>query len=231
MGSRVLNREQLEMVLSWIFGSSSSETEPTPETERRGYECAPYSILETCPGDQVRSYPARKWATVTHEKHAEQTNNDSPMSKDWKQQPQNKSFMTLFGYITGANETGSKISMTVPVSTKVTTEKTEGKVVTKEEMGFYVPSEFQDSAPNPKDNVKIVTRPDMVAFVREFGGFAKDKDWKEQRDQLKQDLESRNDFKEIDFEVYYRQGFDAPFKFWGRKNEVFFVKKSEQAIN
>jgi len=208
----------LKMVLSWIFGSNSSGTDPTAETERGGYECAPYTILETYPEYQVRNYPARKWATVTYEKEAEDTNNDSPM------------FRTLFGYITGANKTGDKIAMTVPVSTKVTTQNTEGNVVTKEEMGFYVPSELQDSAPTPKEehNVKIVTRPEMIAFVRQFGGFAKDKDWKEQRDKLKEDLELRKDVNEINFKMYYRQGFDAPFKFWGRKNEVFYVKKTEQ---
>merc|ERR1712154_447451 len=106
------------------------------------------------------------------------------------------------------------ISMTVPVSTKVTAELHEENVVQKE-MGFYVPSEFQESAPSPKadQEVKLVTRPEMVAYVREFGGYAKDQDWQEQKEKLKTDLE-------------HRQGFDAPYKFWGRKNEVFFVKKS-----
>jgi len=217
------------MVFSWIFGSNEA-TEPTPETKRGGYECAPYTILESHTEYQVRNYPSRKWATVLHEKLDHETQNDMPMSKEWKQQPQNKSFMKLFGYITGTNETGSKISMTVPVSTKVTTEEQEGGVVMKEEMGFYVPSEHQDSAPPPKadQEVTIVTRPEMIAYVREFGGFAKDKDWQEQKEQLKKDLEGREDFSQIDFEMYYRQGFDAPFKFWGRKNEVFFTKKTAE---
>merc|ERR1711892_697487 len=199
-----------KMVFSWFSGASEA-SEPTPETKRGGYECAPYTILENHPNYQVRNYPSRKWATVLHEKH------------------QNKSFMKLFGYITGTNETGSKISMTVPVSTKVTSEEQENVTVMKEEMGFYVPTEFQDSAPAPKTDqeVKVVTRPEMVAYVREFGGFAKDKDWDEQKEQLKTDLQGRDDFGEIDFDMYFRQGFDAPYKFWGRKNEVFFTKKSE----
>jgi len=217
-----------KMVFSWFSGASEA-SEPTPETKRGGYECAPYTILENHPNYQVRNYPSRKWATVLHEKHQHQTNSDMPMSKDWKEQPQNKSFMKLFGYITGTNETGSKISMTVPVSTKVTSEEQEDVTVMKEEMGFYVPTEFQDSAPAPKTDqeVKVVTRPEMVAYVREFGGFAKDKDWDEQKEQLKTDLQGRDDFGDIDFDMYFRQGFDAPYKFWGRKNEVFFTKKSE----
>merc|ERR1711872_1021370 len=168
------------MVFSWL---SSGGGEAVPETERGGYECAPYTIIETQSEYQVRNYPARKWATVVHEKYEGHTNSDMPLSQEWKKQPQNKSFMKLFNYITGAIETGAKISMTVPVSTKVTSEKLDEKVIMKEEMGFYVPSEHQESAPPPRD-----------------------------------------DYGDINFDLYYRQGFDAPYKFWGRKNEVFFIK-------
>ena len=42
-------------------------------------------------------------------------------------------------------------------------------------MGFYVPTEHQDTTPAPASgsDVNIVTRPDMVAYVRKFGGYAK----------------------------------------------------------
>eukprot|EP00092_Neocalanus_flemingeri_P034323 GFUD01037330.1.p1 GENE.GFUD01037330.1~~GFUD01037330.1.p1 ORF type:complete len:232 (-),score=65.00 GFUD01037330.1:158-853(-) len=205
-----------KMAFSWMFGSNEA-TEPAPETKRGGLECAPYSLLESHPGYQVRNYPSRKWATVLHESLDHETRN-------------NRSFMKLFGYITGANETGSKMSMTVPVSTKVTTKEEEGAVIMKEEMGFYVPSNLQDSTPSPKvdQEVKIVTRPEMVAYVRQFGGFAKENDWQEQKETLKKDLEGREDFSHIVFDMHYRQGFDAPYKFWGRKNEVFFIKKTDE---
>ena len=94
--------------------------------------------------------------------------------------------------------------MTVPVSTRVTTSE---ETVT-EEMGFYVPTEHQAAAPVPMDNtgVKIVTRPEMVAFVRKFGGYAKDADWTEQRDSLIKELKTREDADTIDFDSYYRCG-------------------------
>jgi len=214
------------MVFSWF--SSTSDTEPKPETERGGYECAPYTILESQTEYQVRSYPERKWATVVFEKVGDRMGNNDLGGIINTDQPQNKSFMKLFRYISGANEPGSKISMTVPVSTRVTNTITDQGNVIKEEMGFYVPTEHQDSVPSPKaeTDVNIVTRPDMVAFVRTFGGYAKDQDWIQQRDMLINDLKSREDFDEIDTETYFRQGFDAPFKFWGRKNEVFVTKKS-----
>lgn len=210
----------------WPFSSSAAPAEEKPEEKRGGYECAPYEILETTPEYQVRKYPSRKWATVIYDKHMEDTTNTNPMTKNWKEQPSNKSFMKLFGYITGSNEEGAKISMTVPVSTRVTTvQEEEGGMIAREEMGFYVPTEQQENTPQPKGEVSIVTRPEMTVFVKTFGGFAKDSDWEDQRRQLLGCLETHPDHGKLDLESYFRQGYDAPFKFWGRKNEIFLVKK------
>ena len=41
------------MVLSWF--SSSAADKDKVETERSGYECAPYTVLETTPGYQVNT--------------------------------------------------------------------------------------------------------------------------------------------------------------------------------
>jgi len=204
------NQRQLATKMVWPFSSSNNaQAAEEPEQERSGYECAPYTVLETAADYQVRRYPSMKWATVTMTR--------SP-------QTPNKSFMKLFGYISGANEDEAKISMTVPVSTKVTTLAEKDGPVQREEMGFYVPGSHQEAPPNPKGEVTIVTRPEMTVFVRTFGGFAKDKDWEEQREQLMASLRGREDFDAVNTKEYFRQGFDAPFKFWNRKNEVFLVK-------
>merc|ERR1712055_568853 len=159
------------MVFSLLTGSSPESPSNVPGCPRHGYECAPYSILENGEGYQVRSYPPAKWATVTQRGQPD----------NW----QNRSFMKLFRYISGDNVGGQKIEMTVPVSTKVA----EYAGVKEEQMGFYVPAEFQNSVPVPTSNeVKIVTRPAMIAYVREFGGYADDQDCKEHKLQLLKDL-------------------------------------------
>ena len=45
----------LRMVFSWFSSSSSSADMDKVETERSGYECAPYTVLETTPGYQVNT--------------------------------------------------------------------------------------------------------------------------------------------------------------------------------
>merc|ERR1712198_356370 len=124
-----------KMVFSW-FSSSSDSTDPTPETERSGYECAPYTILESNQDYEVRRYPERKWATVVYEKMGTMGHNDMPLSSSYNDQPQNGSFMKLFRYISGANEPGSKISMTVSVATKVTMDSNDQGPVIREEWDF-----------------------------------------------------------------------------------------------
>merc|ERR1712176_182640 len=207
-----------KMVFSWFSSNPAGQVEP--EVTRSGYECAPYSVLEHHEDYQVRQYPSKKWATVTFDKSGGQPSNENPMSKNYRSQPQSSSFMKLFAYISGTNQGEAKISMTVPVSTLV--------VDGKEHMGFYVPEQHQEDTPKPHEDqeVKIVQRPDLTAFVRQFGGFAKDEDWEREKEALKKSLEGRDDFDEIDFDQFYRQGYDAPFKFWNRKNEVFFAKKA-----
>ena len=148
----------------------------------------------------MRSYPERKWATVTYDKV--HSHSDMPGTGAREEGSQSFAFRKLFRYISGANESGSAISMTVPVSTRVTEQA--GR--TTEEMGFYVPSQHQAAVPAPasESGVAIVTRPEMVAFVRQFGGFARDGDWTQQRDALVQELRQMEDADTIDFDCYYR---------------------------
>ena len=72
--------------------------------------------------------------------------------------------MTLFKYITGANEANINIDMTTPVSTKW--HKLEDKKTMMEEC-FYISEEHQANPPKPSDpEVYLVKRPEMTVFTR-----------------------------------------------------------------
>ena len=85
-----------------------------------------------------------------------------------KKEPSNKMFMKLFRYISGVNVDYQEIEMTVPVLT--TLEKMENLTMFQK-MCFYIPSEFQDSPPQPLElGVTIEQLQKMTVYVHQFGG-------------------------------------------------------------
>jgi hypothetical protein len=86
-------------------------------------------------------------------------------------------------------------------------------------MSFVMPEKYQESdLPKPKDSgVHIVkSSPQYVAVIR-FGGYADDEKIKEKRDQLLELIQS-NGIKVAGDYTYL--GYNAPYQFWGRTNEV-----------
>ena len=73
-------------------------------------------------------------------------------------------FMTLFGYISGANVGNKEIAMTIPVSSKWT-KLSDGTF--QKEMCFYLSEEYQTNPPQPTNSrVYIVNRPAMTVYTR-----------------------------------------------------------------
>ena len=89
-------------------------------TTRAGYESAEYTVVESDGKFEVRAYPDLMLV-------ATKTKIDA--------QGRDGSFMKLFRYISGANESDQKISMTTPVFME--SDKAESEV----QMGFVMPKE------------------------------------------------------------------------------------------
>ena len=124
-------------------------------------------------------------------------------------------FRRVAGYIFGGNEQGQKIAMTSPVMMEMG-EQTE--------VSFVMPKQYQiDALPNPNNpQVKIAKQEERTLAVLRFGGYSNDDKITEKAQELKSLLLKEG----IDFEDHLiYMGYNAPWDFIGRRNEVAFELK------
>ncbi len=118
-------------------------------------------------------------------------------------------FRKLAGYIFGGNESETKISMTSPVHMDMDSAS----------MSFVMPSSFsEENLPKPDDpGVKIERTNDLYVAAIRFGGYASDKDIRNNSEKLKTMLEQKG----ISWYGNFRYlGYNPPFQPFGRKNEI-----------
>ncbi|XP_071535629.1 heme-binding protein 2-like [Panulirus ornatus] len=173
-------------------------------------EMAPYTVVAEKDGYEERLYPARKWACTTMKGTSQQAL-VSPM------------FRALFNYISGKNDPNIRIDMTSPVTTYV--EPGAGPTCESSfTMAFLVPEQHQENPPLPLDkNIFIEDRQELTILTRRFGGYTSEevitKEGKELGEMIRKDCETG-----VNFDQYYIVGYDPPFKLFGRRNEIWFVK-------
>ncbi|KAB1196361.1 MULTISPECIES: heme-binding protein [Haloferax] len=143
-----------------------------------GTETVPYTVVETLDGVEIRQYPT----TVSVETTAQNTG---------------VAFRRLFQYISGANQSREKVSMTAPVTTEsagesipmtapVATDRTDRGV----QLSFYLPSSYEyDTAPRPTNpDVELVEQSARTLAVRQFSWYATDRRTQKETDSLLQTL-------------------------------------------
>ena len=120
-------------------------------TARGAYESAEYTVLESTSPFEIREYPDLTLAT---------TNMQSESRGD------DGSFMRLFRYISGANDSDTKIAMTTPVFMEAEDNDKDGQ------MGFVVPRNItEERVPEPSsDKVQILKRVGGQFAVIRFSG-------------------------------------------------------------
>ena len=116
---------------------------------RAGYESASYSLVRKVGPFEIRDYPPLTLVST-------------PMATASK--AEDESFMRLFRYISGANQSETKIAMTTPVFTAM--------AGTNRQMSFVVPKKIAATgAPNAKrDDIKVVARHGGRFAVYRFSG-------------------------------------------------------------
>ena len=124
------------------------------KTSRLGYESAPYAVVQSEGGFEIRDYPE---LTIVEASMSESGTDETTR------------FRKLFGYITGKNQANQKIAMTTPVFISG------GKGT----MSFVMPAEFSiDAAPRPLDSSLVIKKipAGRFAVLRFSGGRSSNKE-------------------------------------------------------
>lgn len=162
-------------------------------TEKQKYR----KVLVT-PEFEIRYYPSATFATV----YSEETNYKNLSSKG---------FGKLAGFIFGGNQKKESISMTAPVRMSISKKGSS--------MSFVMPEKYNTQnlpTPNNRDIQIQVSQPEYVAVIS-FGGYASDDKIKEYAEKLEKILMD----KKIKIKGAFNfLGYNAPFQFIGRTNEI-----------
>ena len=150
----------------------------------------PFQVIKTGKAFEIRLYPSATMATFK-------------MAV--------KSYKELASPGFGGNDTNENIAMTSPVHMDINNSQST--------MSFVMPSEYtKDNLPQPNDSsITIETTPQEYLAAIKFGGYANDNKIKKYAAKLESTLNAN----EIQFYGNFRfLGYNAPFQFWNRKNEI-----------
>lgn len=141
------------------------------KSTRAGYESAEYKVIESDGSFEVREYPDLMLVATATKIDA---------------QGRDGSFMKLFRYISGANESEQKISMTTPVFME--------KDDTEAQMGFVMPKDVAIAGtPQPTgDGVAIRKRTGGRFAVIRFSGRLSEKLAQENEAKLREWMKTKN---------------------------------------
>lgn len=96
---------------------------------------------------------------------------------------------------------------------------------------LVLPRAYQKEAPKA-DNPAVYfdEKPERVVVTRRVSGyFITDSAWEEEATSLKTFLKEKMGEVDVDFNGYYRNGYDAPMRIFNRRNEVWYVKTGPAA--
>ena len=174
-----------------VFQSFRSFSTSSIETQK-------YRVVKKEEGFEIRFYPKATFATIRS------------TGANYKQ-VSSSGFRKLAGYIFGGNDQNKSIAMTAPVRMEMS-EKGSA-------MSFVMPEKYDmASLPKPKDaTIEIKQSEAVYTAVIAFSGYANDEKINNYTNQLVALLQKKN-IKIIG--GYNFLGYNAPFQFIGRKNEI-----------
>jgi hypothetical protein len=161
-----------------------------------------YEKVKAYDGFEIRNYEASLFTSVK-------------LSTGEYKQASSTGFSILAGYIFGGNATNEKIAMTSPVAMSLEDSMT---------MMFMVPREMKkENLPRPNaSQIQFREEPAKTVAALSFGGWANT----EKLEKYKKKLKAVLDAEGIAYEDrFYFLGYNAPYEFFNRKNEVIVELK------
>ncbi len=157
-----------------------------------------YRVIKKEAGFEIRFYPAATMATV----YSKGVNYKSVASSG---------FNKLAKFIFGGNQQKESISMTAPVIMRITDKGSS--------MSFVMPQKYNESAlPTPNDAQIEIKKSQPAYFAAiSFSGYANDEKITVYHEKLAGMLKEKNILRK---EGFYFLGYNAPFQFIGRTNEI-----------
>lgn len=164
---------------------------------QRNIETYEYVVNKKYDTFELRSYEATLFTSVK-------------LSTKGYKNSSSRGFSILAEYIFGGNEKNQKISMTSPVTMSLEDSMT---------MMFMVPKKIEkEMLPKPNQSlIEFIEEPAKTVAAITFKGWANDK----KIEKFKQKLKSALNSKGIPYSNrFYFLGYNAPYEFFNRKNEV-----------
>ncbi len=157
-----------------------------------------YQVIKMENQFEIRFYPPVTMATIS-------------MDVNTYKELSSNGFRKLAGFIFGGNQENKNISMTSPVHMDINDSKST--------MSFVMPANYSvNNLPKPKDSsINISTSSEEYVAAIKFGGYANDNKIKMYASKLENALNEKG----IKYFGNFRfLGYNAPFQFWDRKNEI-----------
>ena len=180
-------------LLTCLFIFQSFKIVGVVKTEKQAYR-----VVKKEAGFEIRFYPSATMATV----YSKADNYKSVASSG---------FNKLAKFIFGGNQQKESISMTAPVIMRITDKGSS--------MSFVMPQKYNESTlPTPNDPQIEIKKSQPAYFAAlSFSGYANDEKIAIYQEKLAAMLKEKNIVRK---EGYYFLGYNAPFQFIGRTNEV-----------
>lgn len=168
-------------------------------------DCPKYQLIKQYDDFEHRQYEETRWVTTS-------------LEQDMFGISIMTSFRRLFKYISGANADELKINMTVPVVMSIPLTS-----AAQSTMSFFVPH-YLEKSPLPTDpEVHLASYPAASIYVKTFGGYALGYAYEQKAKALAEELQALG--LQFDDTYYARVGYNDPFTFIDRHNEVWYMAK------